>query len=374
MPTHVVVVDRPGDLARHVPAWTALIPELLEPNVFYEPWMLGPALEHLRRVGEVQIVLFYEDRTEQQLLGVFPITRHARYRGLPIAGGQLWKYPHCYLSTPHVHRARAAEVLGAFLDWAAGQRLPLFEFINLVSDGKFRKVLVDLAHERGLESVMTRSMTRPLFRRSSDATAYLRRSVSGSNLKELRRKERRLGEFAPLAYQPLQPTDALPPLLEEFLAVEASGWKRREGSALACNEGDRRFFETVMTEAFGRDRLYMGTLRFDGRAIAIDTAIRTGEGAYAFKLAFDETMGRFSPGALLTLHTIRRLHELDGFEWLDTCSARDSPMARYFTDRVGIDSLLVATGQRSAPVVAAMPLIRWAIRSLRALRPAQDRP
>src|SRR5687768_9136928 len=110
MPTHVVVVDQPGEVARHVPAWSTLIEELLEPNVFYEPWMLAPALAHLRHATpkeqrasasrtRVEIVLVYEDRTERQLLGVFPVARHARYRGLPIAGGQLWKYPHCYLST-----------------------------------------------------------------------------------------------------------------------------------------------------------------------------------------------------------------------------------------------------------------------------------
>src|SRR5688572_22542004 len=168
MPTLVEIVDQPAQLARHLPLWSLLLDEALEPNIFYEPWMLEPALRHLRRGEDVRVVLVFEEEP-RRLIGVFPVARYARFRRIPIPGGRLWKHPQCFLSTPHLHRARAAEALGAFLDWAASNGLPVFEFSNVVAEGPFHKVLVEVLHERGLESVVTRAMTRPLFRRAESA-------------------------------------------------------------------------------------------------------------------------------------------------------------------------------------------------------------
>src|SRR5215467_10628676 len=40
----VTVVEDLTDLERHVSAWEDLAAAALEPNVFYEPWMLMPAI------------------------------------------------------------------------------------------------------------------------------------------------------------------------------------------------------------------------------------------------------------------------------------------------------------------------------------------
>src|SRR5688572_14809195 len=40
----VQVVESPEQLLAHVPAWTTLAANALEPNPFYEPWMLMPAI------------------------------------------------------------------------------------------------------------------------------------------------------------------------------------------------------------------------------------------------------------------------------------------------------------------------------------------
>ena len=41
--TTVIVADRDDALEPYVPAWDSLAAGALEPNVFYEPWMLRPA-------------------------------------------------------------------------------------------------------------------------------------------------------------------------------------------------------------------------------------------------------------------------------------------------------------------------------------------
>ena len=40
----VVIVDDLTALEKHIAAWEELAAAAIEPNVFYEPWMLMPAL------------------------------------------------------------------------------------------------------------------------------------------------------------------------------------------------------------------------------------------------------------------------------------------------------------------------------------------
>src|SRR4051812_46106347 len=55
----VVRVRDPKELASHVPAWEELCAHLAEPNVFYEPWMLLPAIECLGSACPLEFVLIF---------------------------------------------------------------------------------------------------------------------------------------------------------------------------------------------------------------------------------------------------------------------------------------------------------------------------
>ena len=55
----VTVVATPADLARFLPAWEDLAASALEPNVFYEPWMMMPALHNLGAAKTLLISLIF---------------------------------------------------------------------------------------------------------------------------------------------------------------------------------------------------------------------------------------------------------------------------------------------------------------------------
>ena len=57
----VEVVQRPADFTAHLPAWEELLRHAVEPNVFYEPWMLRPALETLGDSGDLlRVILVHQ--------------------------------------------------------------------------------------------------------------------------------------------------------------------------------------------------------------------------------------------------------------------------------------------------------------------------
>jgi len=118
----VTVLDHPATLAGHMAAWNDLAAAALEPNVFYEPWMLLPAIDSFGRGRELRYVLVYADQGNAPplLCGLFPLERAVRYNGLPFPHVRLWQHKHCFLGTPLVRAAHARACLDTFLDWLEG--------------------------------------------------------------------------------------------------------------------------------------------------------------------------------------------------------------------------------------------------------------
>jgi hypothetical protein len=181
----------------------------------------------------------------------------------------------------------------------------------------------------------------------------------------LRRKERRLSERGRVEHLVLRPEDDIGRWIDEFLRVEASGWKGQSRSALASSESDRRYFTEIATSAFRRGRLLMLGLNFDGFPIARRCAFVAGEGSFAFKTAYDEEFSDFSPGAILEVDSIRQLQTLAAVRWMDSCAAPDNFLVnRLSNDRKTIQSLTVGGGAWGELVVSGLPLLQWATRRI----------
>ena len=108
-------------------------------------------------------------------------------------------------------------------------------------------------------------------------------------------------------------------------------------------------------------------LRLDGRAIAMKFNLTAGNGSFACKIAFDEDYARFSPGVLLELDNIRRVHENSELRWMDSCAIPDHFMInRLWTERRVIQNSLLSSGKFSGDlVVSLLPLLRLVRRRLK---------
>jgi hypothetical protein len=122
----------------------------------------------------------------------------------------------------------------------------------------------------------------------------------------------------------------------------------------------RRFFEEMTSGAFKRGRLMMQAMTLNGNAIASKCSLLTPDGGgYAFKIGFDEAYARFSPGVLLEIENIRRLHAM-GTRWMDSCAIERHPMInRLWPDRRLVQTLLISAGQRRGDLaLSLLPLLR----------------
>ncbi|HZQ72218.1 MAG TPA: GNAT family N-acetyltransferase [Burkholderiales bacterium] len=352
----------PDELAALVPEWEALAGAALEPSPFYEHWMLRPALQWLAAEAPVRIVAV---RVDGALAGVFPFQELRRYKGLPLRGLRLWRHRHCMLCVPLVRRDAAAACLDALLDWAS-HRAALLEMECIPAGGAFHCALLDAGARRGSAPVAEDVFTRAVLRKAQSAERYLESALSSTTRRKLARKARRLAERGALAHVRLEPETDIGRWTEEFLALEASGWKGERGSALASREGDGRFAAAVFEEAFRRGRLFSVGVSLDGAPIARCCTLLAAPGSFAFKTAYDERFADFSPGVLAELDRIAAFHGLEGIEWMDSFTGtQNKRLDAMWKDRIAVQTLALALNRRGALALAALPALRFAKRALR---------
>lgn len=331
-------------LAAMEPEWQRLADQAVEPNAFYEPGSLLPALRHFARPGKVEVVLARDDHG---LCGLFPVARVNRRI-------ELWRHGYCYLTAPLLRRGREREAISAWLDWVK-TRTSVVRLEDLPGDGPVRIALLDELNERGWTSLVTQAYSRAVLRRAPSSDDFLSRALAGKRRKELRRQRSRLSELGALSVTELPPGHDPRPFIGEFLALEAAGWKGKHGVAAALREGDRAYIEEMVVRCSERGKLQALALRLDGKPVALKLNLFAGEGAFAFKITFDEEFARFSPGVQLELENIERAHQLPRLRWMDSCAAPNRFMINHlWPDRREMQTLFFSPGSFIGSLVVAM--------------------
>lgn len=363
-----IVVRDVCELARFNAQWKALARDAVDANVFYEPWWLLPSLHHLHACNDLLFLLMFAPDpacpTGPELLcGMFPFEYAPHYRGLPVRVLRLLRPTYNRLCTPLVHREFAAECIGALLDWAEynPESAALFEFRFITGEGRVAQELHQQITDRQWRVFQSDCTIRALFKAMPHAELYLQRALRGTHRKELRRLENRLSQIGRTKYLRLGPGDDARPWLDSFLELESSGWKGQSGSSLGSREETRRFFEESASEAHRQGQLMMLGLFHKDRPIALKCNHLSGNGSFAFKIAFDEEYGRYSPGMLLEVENVRQLHEMREIAWMDsTAESQHLMINRLWIDRRTVETLVVSPDRAWANfIVSSFPFLRW---------------
>jgi hypothetical protein len=369
-PLLVTVVKGTTELVGHIKDWTALAADAVEANVFYEPWVLLPALETVLATGDVQVVLVWRDApgAAPQLVGFFPLERRPRSRTTPVAHLRLLLHDYLYVPVPLVHRDCGPAVMGAFFDWLDSQRwaAPLLAIDDLPVGSPFYQLLMDELEQRSWMCHVRERFSRALLAPTGDSESYLARALSSKHRADLRRRRKRLGEQGKLEIVELGADADLTPWIDEFLTLEAGGWKGDRGTALSRAEKGADFFARMAQACHAAGRLAATAIRLDGRSVAMQTTLRSGAFAYAFKIAYDEAYSKFSPGVLLVQEVIAQVAAgTSGVRALDSAAARDHSLLNdLFTERRSVESVLIAGGGLLGFLVSLLPALSF-LRRLR---------
>jgi len=129
-------------------------------------------------------------------------------------------------------------------------------------------------------------------------------SLSPRFARNLRRVERKFHRLGGARVERHAGEHAWEEHLEEFLALEASGWKGRRGTAIANDPSLVAFYRDFTRRLGASGWLEWRVLRAEGRGIASQMTARIGGVLYLWKIAYDERYTAYAPGNLLMLDTI----------------------------------------------------------------------
>ena len=339
--------DPPGILARGraetidlddaAPLWPALAEMAASDNPFFDPGFLGPAAEGLGAEIETLAV----KAQDGGLAGLLPLVAARVGRIAPALA--VWVHEYGPLGTPVVADASTSETAAALIEGA------------LERAGAARALLIPYLPVEGpipaAVAAMAAADSRSVTRIDSHARAALDRTVDGTDprqaLRKRRRKEytrqmRRLGEIGPVTIEhAIAPAD-IAKSFDEFLALETAGWKGRRGTAMTKRPEIAAFARRAIENLAPRGAASILTLRVGERPAAMLICLHQHRTALTWKIAYDETLARFSPGALLMLEAPSLLFANDRITRIDSCAAPNHPMVDHlWAGRLHLTSLVI---------------------------------
>ena len=315
---------------RDLEAWAELAGDAAEPNPFYEPDFVLPAVAAL---GDADLALM-SVWDAGSLIACLPVAT-GRWRGvLPATAG--WRHMYAFLGTPLVRKGQVESAISGLLT-GRGRRFLVLERASL--DGPVGRAIGAATAAHNLRLLLEVPFERALLRRREDGE-YLA-GIRSHHRRDLERLGRRLAERlgGELTTVDRAGEEAA---TRSFLGLEARGWKGRGGTAMASHTGHAEFFAEICRRFAAAGRLQLLELAGNGRPVAMKCNLKAGEGWFAFKIAHDEEFDGYSPGVQLELSNIARFHA-SGAAWMDSCADADNLMInRLWPERRRLCSLVLS--------------------------------
>jgi len=317
----------------------------IEPNIFFNPRFLAPAMPRLED-REVRLAVIRDseaNRYRLRMLLPFSIERPPIPMAVPVL--RAWSSPFGPVGTPLIDCDDPFAVVEDFLDMVARPHLKMPNVMILPDmrlDGQVAALLRAVALQRNLFFTETNQVTRAFLQSDLDGDAYLKQSLKSHHVREFRRLKRRLGELGKLEYSVARQPDDVRIGVEAFLSLEAGGWKGRERTAMVVDRFRAAFAREAAFGLAERDMCRVHTLTLDGRIIACLIVFIENGCAYTWKTAFDETYSAFSPGTLLMIETTHTHLDDPNIQMTDSCAIPDHPvMDRLWSERRPMGTLVI---------------------------------
>jgi CelD/BcsL family acetyltransferase involved in cellulose biosynthesis len=317
-------------------AWRALAERAIEPNPLYEPDCLIPAAQHQTFGAEIGLAVAEEDG---RWYACVPTRNVKRWHKLPYPMVTSQVRRMIYQGTPLVDRDRSVEAVRALLSALVAAPGSRVFALQEITEGDVAAVVLQAATELRLPCYDFESFERGFLVRQPDHTrgATLKSETRRNLQKKRRRLTRELGtepEFVDRS--------ADPAAIDDYIALEAAGYKLGIGVAMTTVPGETDFFRDMCARFAAAGRLHVLALQAGAAPLAMDIWIRGREGEFMIKTSYDQRYSAFSPGLMLHIDAMMFFHEHSDADWLETCTYNGNELfLRIYPDRRRITTLFI---------------------------------
>lgn len=307
-------------LALHRPAWDRLAWSAPQEVPTILPGWVDAFLRH--RLGKQEKWICCFAYAGDQLIGVLPIV---------VSPHPLLGLSRPTLRTPFDGNTPSGDVLLAS-DYAATAFRALLEEverevphhlgIDLRAIRQNSPVWVPL-QDCPTEYIMRRGLRRLYSRLDTSGSADTYWSNLGRLRRNLRSSRKKLEKVGDVSIEIRRPSDA-EDFLPEYLQLDASGWKGRNGTAIVDDADVLAFYKTLVSNLAAQGQWEWHILRVGERIIAAEMGVRCGRSLILPKYAFDEEFAFCSPGNLLTQEVFSDAFARVGISEINHMSLSDS--------------------------------------------------
>jgi Acetyltransferase (GNAT) domain len=340
--------------------WRALAERSVEPNGYYLPaWELAVNASARGRTGVSALSAWSEPGQSHpaRLIGLLPVVSLWRACKIPLPA-LVGASPYGTLCTPLIDRGCAPDAVSRIMAEARATGAHALILFDASLKGAAMKAFADVLRQDGMRPQILQSHYRACLDARHDADELLRDALGGKKLKELRRQRNRLAEHGTVRFDVARTPEAVAAAIEIFLALEASGWKAKRGTALSQDKGDAAFIRRATKGLAETGQCEIVTMHAGDKPVAAAILLRHQDRAFYFKLGIDERFAKFSPGVQLTVDLTRHLCTDAVLATADSTASADHPMINpIWRGRLKIGDVVIPL-RRNDPV---MPMIRAAM-------------
>ncbi len=316
-------------------SWHQLAKEAAVPNPFFEPQYLVPVARHMPELAGMRVLVC---RAGDSIVGVVPFQPSAQMGGWPVPLGQR-TYAQVALGEPLAARGYERAVAESTLETLLGAHGNWLRLAALDARGTFVSAVLDAVHRERLPAD-GRRWQRGFVMKRADLT-YV--GAAHRNLKRLRRQR---SAFERDRGQRLRVIDRSndPSAVDDFLAMEARGWKGRAGVAHALNEGHAEALHDLTAAFRAEGRLRVLSLRAGDDELALKVNLISGQTVFCYLITFDEAHARLSPGLQLEVDNFRAFHDEPMIDSMDSCANEVTAFAnRLYPERRSMIDLTIGS-------------------------------
>ncbi len=325
--------------------WADLCARCVEDNVYYTPRYAQALLTTVERNTDVQFVLAW-DGTD--LVGLLPFIRPRLSIPLVAPSNQAWQSKYTFSCMPILDKTDPNAAASFLVDAmrSAGEHEWLIPAVN--AQGPVCQAMLGALRRSGYSGLLLNQFNRASLDSTVEFEQHMQSTVPAKRRRDLARNRRRLEKLGTLAHKVYTSRSDLGGAVAQFLRIEASGWKGRSGTALACSDDTKEFAIHAFTRAHGQATCRVDLLTLDNKPIAAGIILFAGRTGFTVKCAYDEAYASYSPGLLLELDVIRSFLSEQWADRLDAATADAHVIDSLWSGQIEVADLLF-TLSRTVP-------------------------
>ena len=320
-----------------VAEWAVLANRSAGDNPFFHPDFVLPAIAHLGKGISIAVVT----RLDGSLAALTPFA--ATHLGWFAPVARLWSHDYAPLGLPLIAGSAIGPVVTRLIEELAPRGSGASLVVpDLPLDGPIAVEFIAAARRQSRPVDVLGSHLRAVLDRPRGRSLDLRAALPARRRKEYGRQMRRLAELGTVSIDAATDNDNVVAAFEQFMALEAAGWKGKRGTALICNRASAAFAREAVANRSAAGAARIDSVSLNGNPIAMVVSFVVGATAFTWKMAYDETCARFSPGAQLMLDVAAKLFADLAITRIDSCASADHPMIdRLWAGRMAVGTLVI---------------------------------